>query len=172
MLRHLDLFSGLGGFSLGLEATGGFETVAFCDIEKFSRKVLKKQYKLMCDVDLSCEPFVKGRYKDIYVADTIYRFSNSDIIKIFNMALCYNVDMIPEPQQPKNPYTSIKFNINERTMLYNQISHVNSDVIMRFRMSKLNILSYTVENMQFVRHFDLKNIDFYVFSIQDCNDLG
>ena len=26
MLRHLDLFSGLGGFSLGLEATGGFET--------------------------------------------------------------------------------------------------------------------------------------------------
>ena len=51
MLRHLDLFSGLGGFSLGLEATGGFETVAFCDIEKFSRKVLKqhwpniKQYK-------------------------------------------------------------------------------------------------------------------------------
>ncbi len=67
------------------------------------RKVLKKQYKLMCDVDLSCEPFVKGRYKDIYVADTIYRFSNSDIIKIFNMALCYHVDMIPEPQQPKNP---------------------------------------------------------------------
>ena len=44
MLRHLDLFSGLGGFSLGLEATGGFETVAFCDIEKFSRKVLKKHW--------------------------------------------------------------------------------------------------------------------------------
>jgi len=44
MLRHLDLFSGLGGFSLGLEATGGFETVAFCDIEKFSRKVLKQHW--------------------------------------------------------------------------------------------------------------------------------
>ena len=53
MLRHLDLFSGLGGFSLGLEATGGFETVAFCDIEKFSRKVLKQHW-----------PNVK-RYKDI-----------------------------------------------------------------------------------------------------------
>ena len=53
MLRHLDLFSGLGGFSLGLEATGGFETVAFCDIEKFSRKVLKKHW-----------PNVK-QYKDI-----------------------------------------------------------------------------------------------------------
>ena len=43
-LKHLDLFSGIGGFSLGLEATGGFETVAFCDIDKYSKKVLKKQW--------------------------------------------------------------------------------------------------------------------------------
>ena len=32
-LRVLDLFSGIGGFSLGLERTGGFETAAFCEIE-------------------------------------------------------------------------------------------------------------------------------------------
>ena len=29
--KILDLFSGLGGFSLGLENTGYFETIAFCD---------------------------------------------------------------------------------------------------------------------------------------------
>ena len=52
-LRHLDLFSGIGGFSLGLEATGGFETVAFCDIEEYPRKVLQKHW-----------PHVK-QYKDI-----------------------------------------------------------------------------------------------------------
>ena len=34
-LKVLDLFSGIGGFSLGLERTGGFETVAFCEIEPF-----------------------------------------------------------------------------------------------------------------------------------------
>lgn len=34
----LDLFSGIGGFSLGLERTGGFETVAFCEIEPFCRR--------------------------------------------------------------------------------------------------------------------------------------
>lgn len=43
-LRVLDLFSGIGGFSLGLERTGGFETVAFCEIEPFPRKVLAKHW--------------------------------------------------------------------------------------------------------------------------------
>ena len=43
-LRHLDLFSGIGGFALGLESTGGFKTVGFCDNEPFAQKVLKKHW--------------------------------------------------------------------------------------------------------------------------------
>lgn len=43
-LKVLDLFSGIGGFSIGLERTGGFETVAFCEIEEFPRKVLNKHW--------------------------------------------------------------------------------------------------------------------------------
>ncbi len=43
-LRVLDLFSGIGGFSLGLERAGGFETVAFCEIEPYCRKVLAKHW--------------------------------------------------------------------------------------------------------------------------------
>lgn len=39
-LRVLDLFSGIGGFSLGLERTGGFETVAFCEIDNHCHGVL------------------------------------------------------------------------------------------------------------------------------------
>ncbi len=40
----LDLFSGIGGFSLGLERTGGFRTIAFCEIKPFQRSVLKKHW--------------------------------------------------------------------------------------------------------------------------------
>jgi DNA (cytosine-5)-methyltransferase 1 len=43
-LSVLDLFSGIGGFSLGLERTGGFKTVAFCEIEEYPRKVLAKHW--------------------------------------------------------------------------------------------------------------------------------
>jgi len=43
-LRVLDLFSGAGMFSLGLERTGGFETVAFCEIEPYARKILRRHW--------------------------------------------------------------------------------------------------------------------------------
>lgn len=43
-LKVLDLFSGIGGFSLGLDRTGGFETVAFCDADEPARQVLRKRY--------------------------------------------------------------------------------------------------------------------------------
>jgi DNA (cytosine-5)-methyltransferase 1 len=43
MMRVLDLFSGIGGFSLGLERAG-MRTVAFCEINPFCRRVLRKHW--------------------------------------------------------------------------------------------------------------------------------
>lgn len=43
-LNLLDLFSGIGGFSLGLERSGGFKTAAFCEIEEYPRKVLARHW--------------------------------------------------------------------------------------------------------------------------------
>jgi hypothetical protein len=42
MLRVLDLFSGIGGFALGLERAGQFKTVAFCEVDAYCNKVLKQ----------------------------------------------------------------------------------------------------------------------------------
>lgn len=44
MMRVLSLFAGIGGFDLGLERTGGFKTVAFCEIDPFCQKVLAKHW--------------------------------------------------------------------------------------------------------------------------------
>jgi DNA (cytosine-5)-methyltransferase 1 len=42
-MKVLDLFAGIGGFTIGLERAG-FETVAFCEIEPYAQKVLKKNW--------------------------------------------------------------------------------------------------------------------------------
>jgi DNA (cytosine-5)-methyltransferase 1 len=65
-LRVLDLFSGIGGFSLGLERTGGFETVAFCEIEPFPRRVLAKHWP-----EVPCYDDVKTLTADQLAADGI-----------------------------------------------------------------------------------------------------
>ncbi len=44
-LSVLDLFSGIGGFSLGLESTGKFKTIGFCEKDKFCQKVLQKHWQ-------------------------------------------------------------------------------------------------------------------------------
>ena len=66
-LKVLDLFSGIGGFSLGLERTGGFETVAFCEIDPFCRRVLAKHWP-----DVPCfEDVTTLRGEDVGPVDVI-----------------------------------------------------------------------------------------------------
>ena len=43
-MKVIDLFSGIGGFSLGLESTGGFETVQFVEYDKWCQKILAKNF--------------------------------------------------------------------------------------------------------------------------------
>ena len=64
-LRVLDLFSGIGGFSLGLERAG-MRTVAFCEIDPFCRRVLQKHWGavgIMAAPDATTAAFenLKGR---------------------------------------------------------------------------------------------------------------
>jgi len=66
MLKLLDLFSGIGGFSLGLESTGGFETIAFVEKDDFCQKVLKKHWP-----NTTIEGDIRNVKGDKYEADII-----------------------------------------------------------------------------------------------------
>ena len=44
-LTTIDLFSGIGGFALGLDATGYFETTQFVEMDKYCQKILTKNFK-------------------------------------------------------------------------------------------------------------------------------
>lgn len=65
-LKVLDLFSGIGGFSRGLESTNGFETSAFCEIEPFPRKILAKHWP-----ETRCYEDVKELTADVLERDGI-----------------------------------------------------------------------------------------------------
>ena len=65
-LKLLDLFSGIGGFSLGLESTGYFKTIAFVEKDKFCQQVLQKNFK-----DTPIESEVRNVKGDKYAADII-----------------------------------------------------------------------------------------------------
>ena len=62
----MDLFSGIGGFSLGLESTGQFETIAFVEKDEFCQKVLKKNFN-----NIPIESEVRNVKGDRYAADII-----------------------------------------------------------------------------------------------------
>ena len=54
-MRHLDLFSGIGGFALAASRVwNDHQVVSFCDIEPFAQKVLKKHWS-----DVPCHDDIK-----------------------------------------------------------------------------------------------------------------
>ena len=43
-MKVLDLFSGIGGFSLGFESTGYFQTTKFVEMDKYCKQILEKNF--------------------------------------------------------------------------------------------------------------------------------
>lgn len=53
-LRVIEVCAGIGGISLGLEMTGGFDTVAFVERDNYARSVLKRHWPgVPCHRDIS-----------------------------------------------------------------------------------------------------------------------
>lgn len=70
-LSMLDLFSGIGGFTLAAERTGGFETVAFSEIERVPSLVLKCRFPEIPNL---------GDVREINGKEILERFGGVDVI--------------------------------------------------------------------------------------------
>lgn len=77
-MKVLDLFSGIGGFSLGLE-WAGMEPVAFCEIEPFCCAVLKKHwpdvpiYEDIRELTRKAYEARGGYYQTLFAEDSLAR---------------------------------------------------------------------------------------------------
>ena len=62
-MRHLDLFSGIGGFALASQMVGGIETCQFVEIDPFCQKVLAKNFPgIPCHDDIKTYTARPGDY--------------------------------------------------------------------------------------------------------------
>lgn len=50
-MRFIDLFSGIGGFRLGMESVG-HECIGFCEIDKFARESYKSIFQTEGEIEL------------------------------------------------------------------------------------------------------------------------
>ena len=62
----LDLFSGIGGFALAAQWRWGknLDIVGFCEIEKYARKVLKKNFS------------------DVFIHEDITKLDGKEVVKV------------------------------------------------------------------------------------------
>jgi DNA (cytosine-5)-methyltransferase 1 len=112
IIRHLDLFSGIGGFALAAKWVGGIETIGFCEIDQWAQKVLNKNFpgipihndvktldpKNYGRIDLisagyPCQPFSvagkqKGKDDDRHLWPEVFRIIKGSRPR---MVLCENV---------------------------------------------------------------------------------
>ena len=82
-MKFIDLFSGIGGFRLGMESVG-HECIGFCEIDKFARKSYKSIFQTEGEIefhnirDVSDDEFKKLRGKSMSsVGDSLVKHFQS-----------------------------------------------------------------------------------------------
>ena len=154
-LKVLDTFSGIGGFSLGLERTGGFETVAFCEIDGHARKVLKKHWP---NVPI-CEDITKLTTK--WLHDQSYLASMDRVMGLHQGASpqFHNIDVVTGgfPCQDISVAGQKKGLKGERSGLWSQLRRVINEVRPKYAI---------IENVANLRGLGLSTI------IKDLAEIG
>ncbi len=113
-----DCFSGIGGMTYGLELTGKFKTIAFCEKEPWARKILKKNFpgipifkdikrveKINADIftaGFPCQPFSHAAHGNNIAIDLWPEFMRVVWLNMPKMVIAENVQKKPILQAQKD----------------------------------------------------------------------
>ena len=145
-LKVLDLFSGIGGFSLGLHSTGIFDTVKFVEFDKFCQKVLQKNFP-----DVPIEGDIRDVKGEEFEADVItggfpcQPFSNAGKKQTFSDDRGLLFDEVMRLAQAKKP----------RFMFLENVKHilkVSDGAGMEYIINKLDEIGYTLQLFEMSPH--------------------
>jgi len=92
-LTNVDLFSGIGGFSLAAQ-WAGFRTICFCEIDPFCQEVLKARFGAVADTEYDGRSTATKRNRGGESREG--RTETSDGIKQFKGSNCQSPLLIPD----------------------------------------------------------------------------
>jgi len=141
-MRVLDVFSGIGGFHLGLKPFAGVSTVGFCDIDERSRNVLKARME-------------DGSVPTVPIHEDIRSISlkEGDVDAIVGGFPCTDVSRIG----PRKGIDSVPTENSERSSLIHEVIRLT-------REAKPSIIF--MENVQHIINYD--NFDLLMDLFRTC----
>ena len=141
----------------------------YLSLVKFKRVLLFKSKRYLdtqLDLNFSdLSSYNKSLKIDIIHENTKYIFSISDLIRIINASLSYDVNFFPEPTLIKNPWNNKPF---KKTDLYNIYFFIsNSKIPMPILFSRFFQANFNLKNYEIYNQFIIKD-----YIIENCHNLS
>lgn len=146
-MNVLDLFSGIGGFSLGLEMANKklrsevFETKAFCEIHPYCKEVLKKNFP-----NIPIFEDVKGLSENDFEDENKPEFIVAGIPGLYNRELFFETMRLIRELEP------------DFVLLEN-----NPQLVVKLKKMGYSFIKYNLSTLSFM---DLKNRRHFVFAFR------
>ena len=107
---------------------------------KFYIKIKNRLIKYGNETDLYCNNISEDNHNLIILQrkDFVWRFDPQQLKELIESSLNYTSYLMPEPKEPKNPYTNKLFNILEISYIYKKLKKLNMTTIYLDLFKKYN----------------------------------
>ena len=133
----------------------------FCKLANFFK--YKNAKEIVIAEDLQLTPFnelIKDHIIELYEDKRLYKFNIKNLVKIINISLSSNDDLIIEPAAIKNPYTNKPFN---KALLYNiyfkvkYSKFVTPKLFYLFFIDNFDLSVFLLNNEAYLRDYVITN---------------